>query len=58
MYQEFLVYDYINGDKDLDDYKVRVVSLKRLFDEIDKARKDDKIKIAVYEIGDCLIDWS
>lgn len=56
---EFLIYDYTNcEDLSLDDYKIRVVSLRELFDEIDKARDDPKIKIAVYEIGKCLLDWS
>ena len=55
--QEFLVRDYTNC-KDPKDHKIRVVSLKELFDEIDAAKMDVSIEIIVHEIGDCLLDWS
>lgn len=54
---EFIIYDY-TGCKNPDDGTVQVVSLKELFDALDAAKKDDTIKIAVYEIGDCVLNWS
>lgn len=52
---EFLIYDYTDCE---DDPRIRVVDAKELFDILDKARKDDEVKIAVYAIGECLLDWS
>lgn len=54
---EFIIYDYTDCENP-DNCKIRAVSLKELFDELDKARKDVAIEIAVYEVGDCLLDWS
>ncbi len=55
----FVIYDYTNcKDPNRTEPEVQIATLKELFDEIDAARKDDEVKIAVYEIGDCLLDWS
>ena len=54
---KFLIYDYTDCD-DPEDRKMRIVSLEELFNEIDAARKNVAIEIAVYEIGDCVLDWS
>ena len=55
--KEFIIYDHTNCEN-VDDREIRVVSLRELLDELTKAKEDDTIKIAVYEIGDCLLDWS
>lgn len=54
---DYIIRDYTDC-KD-SDYKIRTVSsLEELFDELNRAKEDEKIKIAIYEIGDCLLDWS
>ena len=54
---EFLIVDHTNKGKD-EEPALHLVSLKELWDELDKAREDGNVLIAVYEIGDCVLDWS
>lgn len=56
---KFVVFDYTKCEAGhLGNREVRIASLKELGEELDKAKADDEIRIAIYEIGDCLIDWS
>lgn len=56
---EYLIRDYTNYvENQPDTVELREVGLKELLEEIDRAHKDDTIKIAVYEIHECVLDWS
>ncbi len=56
---EYLVRDYTNYiDSRPETVELRQVGLKELLEEIDKAHKDDTIRITVYEIHECILDWS
>lgn len=52
----YLVCDH-TCKEDFEEPTVEQVTDKELFKLLDKAR-DGNLKIAVYEIGDCLLDWS
>jgi len=57
----YLVYDF--GDKDVEGLpKITEVNEKKIFEILDRAHANDDDaamkKIAVYKLGNCLIDWS
>ncbi len=55
---EFLIMDYSNYDQPGDETPMRIVGLKGLIKEIAAAHEDNTICIAVYEIHECILDWS
>ena len=61
---EFLVKDYSNvskkdtENKDFSKVEYHVVTFKEMLEWLDKAKNDSALQISVYEIGDCLLDWS
>lgn len=52
--KEYLIKTY---KKEIKEPEITVVPEKELFKKIDEA-KIDELWIAVFEIGECLIDWS
>ena len=49
---EYLIIDYTSGSM-----KYTLVYEKDLWNILDKA-KNNELKIAVYKVGDCVLDWS
>lgn len=54
---EFVIKDYSDAGEDLEP-EVRIVDVVELLEILDRARKDKGVKIAVCEVGACLLDWS
>ncbi len=62
MMQGYIIFDFSETKQDsnhilIGEPKVRHVSSALIWSEIDKA-KDDELKISIYKLGECLIDWS
>ncbi len=52
-YEYWLIKDYTGGDE-----VVRLVTTPELLEELERCRLDETHKIAVYEVGKCVLDWS
>ena len=58
---DYLILDYSDGSKDgKNKPELEVVNEKELWEKVQVAYEDDKVKISVYKIkiGECLIDFS
>ena len=56
---DYLILDYSDGTKDgKNKPKLEVVNEKELWEKVQAAYEEDEIKISVYKIGECLIDFS
>ncbi len=56
---EYLILDYSDGKKDgKNKPELEVVNEKELWEKVHLAYEDDEIKISVYKIGECVIDFS
>lgn len=56
--EEFLIKDYENVETDNgEEPKIKIVSEKELW-EIFRKAKERFPEIAVYKIGECVLDWS
>lgn len=55
---QFLVKDYSKCIGDSSKIEYRVLNLKDLFILLEEVKDSTTLKISVYEIGDCLLDWS
>ena len=53
--KEFVILDFGKG---ITEVEARVVDAKELLELLDVARRDEDVKICVYELGECLLDWS
>jgi len=64
MEREFLIKDYSEvtrgmlDNKDYSKLKLYIVDLRGMLDWLDKARMDSEVSISVFQLGDCLLDWS
>ena len=55
----YLIVDYSDNRRDEESKPTfRRDDLEDLWDEINEAREDTSIKIAIYEIGKIVLDWS
>ena len=55
----YLVCDYTKTENGEDGKrKLYELSAKDLLELLERCRWDESKKVAVYEIGDCLLDWS
>jgi len=54
---KYVVFDWTKSD-DYKKYDVYIIEQKELFELLNRAREDSKIKISVYELGQHLLDWS
>lgn len=52
--KEYLVKDF----SFLGTVTYKIVNEKGLFELLDMARNDPGMKISIYELGDCVLDWS
>ncbi len=50
---EYVIINYSMGEIEM----IRVVTEKEMFDALDKA-KGDGLEVAVFKLGECVIDWS
>ena len=56
--KEYLIRDYTSVEPDAGEkFKMQVVDEEKLF-EIIQGLKDKPRKIAIYRLGDCILDWS
>ena len=58
---DYLILDYSDGSEDgKNKPELEVVNEKELWEKVQVAYEDDKVKISVYKIkiGECLIDFS
>jgi hypothetical protein len=54
--KKYLIYEYTNTD--LDGPEITEVTEKEMFKMIQELRFEKRVKFAVYEIGQCVLDWS
>jgi len=57
MREWWLLRDY-TGTTDVQNPKLKIVTSRELLELLDEAYRGEEIKIAVYELGDCVLDWS
>lgn len=55
---EYLIEDYSDYDQPGNNVPVRRVGIGELVKELMRALEDDTVCIAVYEIRECIIDWT
>lgn len=56
---DYLIFDYSDGTKEgKNDPELKVVSEKEIWEIIQVGHEKEDKKIAVYKIGECVIDFS
>lgn len=55
---DYVIFDYTDAkEENFSDRTILVMSYAKMFEFVQEAKEENR-KISVYELGDCLLDWS